>query len=302
MPLPPLTPERWFTGWSLDLPALVVVTVLGVAYVLLARRVPDWPATRLRSFLLGLAGVLVVTCSFLGTYAHTVFWVLAAQDVLLLMLVPIPLAMSRPVRLLTQARGSTRSVSFQVPPLVGSLLVSGLLLAVYTTGWDLARLERPWLMELTRVLLVVTGGAFLGGLLGESRTSYGARTFVAFLDGLLDAVPGLVVLGHHGLVAGAWYVSHPRPWGPSAAADQQLGGTAMVALAELVGLPALLVLLVGWARADDDEARAVDARMDVLAAARAVVDGEPDGVPVLERPWWERDAGPLADRFRTRDP
>jgi hypothetical protein len=60
----------------------------------------------------------------------------------------------------------------------------------------------------------------------------------------------------------------------------------MIALSELVGLPALLVLLVAWVRSDVRQATDVDAALDAVAEDRAA----------MERPWWEVDAGPLADR------
>ncbi len=66
----------------------------------------------------------------------------------------------------------------------------------------------------------------------------------------------------------------------------------MIALSELVGLPALLVLLAHWVRADAVEAAVVDAQLDVVAAAEDAAAGE----EVLQRPWWEKDPGPLADR------
>ena len=63
------------------------------------------------------------------------------------------------------------------------------------------------------------------------------------------------------------------------------GGTAMVALSELVGLPALVLLLVQWVRSDAGEASVIDETLDQEVAAS-------------DAPWWEVDPGPLGDRFR----
>ena len=74
------------------------------------------------------------------------------------------------------------------------------------------------------------------------------------------------------------------------------------ALSELVGLPALLVLLSAWVRSDAEQARDVDAGLDVIGAAEAAARPLPhDGIAAaaggpVQRPWWEVDAGPLADR------
>ena len=267
----PLTASSAVTSWTLDLPTVLFVAASTVAYLAMRRR----SLKELALFGSGMAGLLVATCSFLGVYGHTLFWVLAVQDVLLLTLVPIPLVLAL-------------SSSWRVSALAGSVLATGTLTAVYATGWDQARLDHTSLFALTHLLLVVVGCLFLGPLLQQHRSSYAARALVGFVDGLLDAIPGLVVLATHGVIAASWYARHPRGWGPSPASDQQIGGTAMIALSELVGLPALLILLLRWARADTVDAALVDAHLD---RTLEVTDE-------LQRPWWEHDAGPLAERVR----
>jgi cytochrome c oxidase assembly factor CtaG len=290
--LPELTPARWLTAWSLDLPVLVVVLLLAGGYLALARRT-DWPRRTTAWFLLaGLGSLVVVTMSFLGTYQEVLLWPLAVQDVLLLTLVPVGLTLGRPLALFRAVRPRPpRTPTFLSFPLVGSLVAVGVLLAVYTTGWDDARLDSPVLLQLTRLLLVVVGCGFLWPLLGvdagTGRTSYPVRAMVAFVDGLLDAIPGLAVLGTGHTIAAAHYAAVGRTY----ARDQQVGGTAMVALSELVGLPALLVLLVQWVRTDAVQAREADV---VIAAEDAAAGLEDDA---LQRPWWESDAGPLRGRF-----
>ncbi len=307
--LPPLTGDRWLTGVSVDLPVLVLVAALAAAYLTGVRRLRHrgtaWSGASTAWFLGGGLGALVlVTCSALGTYERTLFWVLAVQDVLVLTVVPVGLTLGRPVALWRAVRrparrrlprGLARVLAF---PLVGSVLAVGLLLAVYTTGWDAARLAHPALLQVTRLLLLAAGCAFLWPLLGVDEgtgtTGYPTRALIAFVDGLLDAVPGLAVLGSTHLIAASWYLPLHREWGPTPAADQQLGGTAMIALSELVGLPALLVLLVQWVRRDAQDARDVDAALDVVAEAEAVLATPDPGA--RQRPWWETDPGPLADR------
>lgn len=295
----PLTPARAFTAWSVDLPVLVLVVAALAAYVVGARRVPGWRGRDTAWFAGGLATLVVVTMSSLGTYDHDLFWVLGVQDVLVMTLVPIGLTLGRPVALWRALRpGSrrrgrvTRVLGF---PLVGSVLAVTLLVLVYTTGWDAARLASAPLFQATRLLLLAAGCAFLWPLLGvdagTGTTSYPVRALVAFLDGLLDAVPGLAVLAGGHVIALAHYTSVGRTWGPSLAKDQQLGGTAMIALSELVGLPALLVLVLAWVRRDAEEAREVDNALDVVSAAEAVV-----APGATARPWWETDPGPLAGR------
>ena len=324
-PQVPLTVGRWLTGWSVDLPTLVTVLIVGGLYVAGLRRVRScgvrWSTSSTTWFLLaGCGSWLLVTCSFLGTYSRVLFWPLAVQDVLLMTLVPIGLTLGRPVALFRAARSAdpagpvaaqpARGVLVRIAsfPLTGSVVAVCLLLAIYTTRWDQARLEHPWLLDTTRVALLVAGCAFLWPLLGvddgPSRTSYPVRAIIAFLDGLLDALPGLAVLGTGHVIAAGYYNHAHRSWGPSVEKAQQIGGTAMIALSELVGLPALLVLLVAWVRSDAMQARELDAALDaVTAAEQAAVGGGSDDAQagreereLTQRPWWEINAGPLADR------
>ncbi|MCU1586770.1 MAG: hypothetical protein JWN31_263 [Frankiales bacterium] len=286
------------------MPVLITAVAVAVGYLLARSRVRDWPLARTISFLLGLATLLVVKCCLLAVYDHTLFWALATQDVLLLALVPVPLVLGRPLQLLRAATGRPQRTGPQrwwLSPMVGSVVATSSLLAVYLSGWDLERLTHKGLFALTHLLLLLAGCAFLGPLLSDTQSRHHVRTLVAFLDGLLDAIPGLAVLGTHAVIAASWYGAHPRAWGPTPIKDQQLGGTAMIALSELVGLPALVAVLVQWVRADAVEAADLDARLDNLAQAETRVSSllpsiSPANEPRREPPWWEQDPGPLAER------
>ena len=310
--LPPLTPLRLFTAGVVDLPMLTVAVLLTVGYLRAVRRATArgirWSPAATRWFLgAGVGSLLLATMSFLGAYDRVLFWPLAIQDVLLLTFVPVGLTLGRPIALWRAGRPERtrapryrrllRVLSF---PLLGSMVAVTVLLLIYTTGWDLARLEHPALMQLTRVLLVVAGCGFVWPLLGvdasTGQTSYPVRAFIAFVDGLLDAIPGLAVLGSHQLIAGSFYAQVGRTWGPTLAKDQQIGGTAMIALSELVGLPTMLVLVLAWVRDDERQARVLDRQQDGGPAGATAGEPVAAGNPDQQRPWWETNPGPLADR------
>jgi len=307
------------TGWSWDVPAVALAVLAVVVYVLAVRRVRahggSWNRATTGWFVgVGAGSLLLVTCSFLGTYSRMLFWPLAVQDVLLMTLVPVGLTLGRPValwRAVRPTRGAAASPARQALgrllgfPLTGSVLAVTLLLLVYTTGWDQARLQHGWLLELTRLVLLTAGCGFLFPLLGldegTGRTAYPVRALVAFLDGLLDALPGLAVLGTGHVIAAGYYTKVARSWGPSPIRAQQIGGTAMIALSELVGLPALIVLLAAWVRSDARQASDIDAALDVIDAAEQAARAAHDDSAQddrLQRPWWETEAGGLDDRAR----
>jgi putative copper resistance protein D len=83
----------------------------------------------------------------------------------------------------------------------------------------------------------------------------------------------------------------------------------MVTLAELVGLPFILLVFVQWWRAEHERTAELDARLDREAAAAAAV-APPAGpvavpapapaVPEMTKPWWETEQGEIGERMRRR--
>ncbi len=315
--LPPLTTGTWLLHWHLDLSMAVLITVLAGTYLAcvlrLRRRGTAWAPGATACFLLaGLGGLVLTTMSFLGAYNRVLFWPGAVENVLLLTLAPVALTLGRPVELLRRSLGPKlrppRMIGVVLrgvaSPFVGSVLAVGLLLALYTTSYDEATLRHPALLAALHLQLLVVGCLFYWPLLGvdawSARMSYPLRAGLAFLDGLLDALPGLAVLGSRSLVAGSYYQGLGRTWGPTLRGDQRLAGTALVALSELVALPSLVVLLVAWARQDSQQADEVDRELDAREAMRTagVTDPLDRAAAALERPWWETNPGPLSERVR----
>ncbi|NEA50654.1 cytochrome c oxidase assembly protein, partial [Streptomyces sp. SID10815] len=82
------TVARLLSSWQLDVPALVLVLVLGGLYgwgvLRVRRRGGAWPPARLAAFtVLGLGALVVATMSALAVYDHVLFWPAAVQNVLL---------------------------------------------------------------------------------------------------------------------------------------------------------------------------------------------------------------------------
>jgi Cytochrome c oxidase caa3 assembly factor (Caa3_CtaG) len=133
------------------------------------------------------------------------------------------------------------------------------------------------------------------------------------------------------LVAGDWYRAHPRPWGPTLAFDQMLGGGLMLTLAEIVALPFLIAVFFQWWHEERDRSAELDARLDAelvpvaapVAAAAAQGGNRSAAAPAQEgadataaatvpptaaagaaagaervRPWWETDDGEVGQRMR----
>jgi putative copper resistance protein D len=292
------------TAWTFDPlgAALAVALTCGyVACLVRAHRArTKWHWARTAMFLsLGVATLVYATCGGLAVYRSSLFWVAAAQAAVLSAVTPMGLALGDPVTLAEQvlADGGLRrlrqALTGPLPrilmfPLVSSVLAVGSLIVVFFTGYLTASISRPLVREALYAQLLVTGLLVVLPLLGDDLLppwcTHPVRALVAFVDGLLDAIPGILVMTAPTLLAPGVAGFTDRTWGPGAALDQKLGGGAMIAIAELVGLPLLTAVFVAWVRADDADARQTDAFLDARAA-QAPESAE----PVLERPWWETD-------------
>src|ERR1035438_7602564 len=97
---PALTLTRAVTEWTFDPAMAALIIVLGAGYLAGARRVGDWPLARRIWFLgLGLGFLLIATMSWVGVYQPVLMYARAVQTVLLLLVVPLFLALGRPISL-----------------------------------------------------------------------------------------------------------------------------------------------------------------------------------------------------------
>ncbi|KOV60580.1 cytochrome c oxidase assembly protein [Streptomyces sp. MMG1121] len=324
--LPELTTGRLLSTWHLDVPALLLVIALGALYgrgvALLRRRGEPWPPARVAAFaLLGLGALVVATMSALAVYDHVLFWPAAVQNILLDLVAPLGLALGDPLRLAVEALPadsagrvrramSGRLVRVLTFPLVSTALVLATELTVYFTPYFATALRVGWLHELMYLHLLVAGCLFVVPMLTHEQTlprwcTHPVRAALVFLDGIVDAVPGVVVMTHGTLIAGAWYLHHAPTWSPDVRHDQQIGGGAMLSIAELVALPFLLALLFQWARAERAQSAVLDRRLDAELAPAAVPAPASDHdreAPSAERvrPWWETEQNEVAARIRSQ--
>jgi cytochrome c oxidase assembly factor CtaG len=276
-------------AWVLSPVGVGTALLLSAGYacvlVSLHRRGGHLPALRVITFaVLGVGSLVLATCGGLAAHRDTSFVAAAAQSAVLAAVTPVGLALGDPVGLGLGVLSARRASS--VRRLLDRRVVraAAFHLAMFVTPWLARSLDHAWLREVTYAVLVGSGLVFVLPLLADdlapSWCTPGVRVLVGFWDGLLDAVPGVVVLASPvllGAPVGA-YLRAPDPgW------EQHVGGGVMFALAELVGLPLLAATVAAWVRADHAEAAAVDARLDLE--------------PASDRPWWEDDP-----RFRHPPP
>jgi cytochrome c oxidase assembly factor CtaG len=332
---PELTLQRAFTEWTVDPWALGFVLLLGGLYLLGVRRVrrsgAAWPVGRAVAFCgLGLGFYVLATMWWVGVYQPILFWVRAVQTILMLLAIPLFFAMGRPLSLLIASRprlgprleAGIRSQAAKVltfPAITTGVLVIMPFL-VYFTPWYEAGFHSVAVRELTYLALMVPGFVFFWTLLRVDPVPkaypYLVALWVTGVEVVGDAVLGLAVIAYQGLIAGAYYHALGRPWGPSLATDQVLGGGTLWILGDIVGLPFLAAQLIQMIREDESDAVAIDAELDARDAARAAAradgasaaepaggsepaGGAPGDVPG-DQPWWASDPR-FVGRFRAVD-
>ena len=322
-----LTPDRALTSWAVDPYPLAVLAVMCALYILGVRRVRrdggNWPAGRIIAFCVGGAGLaFVATSSFLAVYWPVLFYVRAFQTVLLVLGVPLFIMVGRPVSLAIaasprigpriEAAITGRVARVMTFPAVTALVLVLTPFVLYFSPWFGAGFHSHAVRELTYLVLVLPGLVFFWTLLRidpvPREYPYLVALWVTAAEVVGDAALGLAVIADHTLIAGGYYHALARPWGPSLASDQVIGGGALWVLGDIIGLPFLAAVLIAMIREDESDARVIDAALDAGEAASATTSAaEGDAQTAAAHPtaehrlWWQDDPR-FAGRFAPVDP
>ena len=287
---PELTVTRALTEWTLDPWMLALILLLGGGYLAGVRRARTsrdnqdnslWPVARPIWFCgLGLGFLVIATMSWVGVYQPVLFWVRAVQTVLLVLVVPLFLALGRPVTLAAtvfpragarlEAVIRSRPARILTFPAITALALVGVPFAMYFTSWYTAVFHSTTVRELTYLVLMAVGYVFFWTLLRADpvpkQYPYAVSMWITGAEVIGDAFFGIAVIAYQGLIGGAYYHALARPWGPSLATDQVIGGGVLWILGDLVGLPFLAVQLIHMMREDESDAARIDAELDAQQA------------------------------------
>jgi len=282
--LPPFTPSAIFSEWGMD-PFLFVVTVWAAGLYLfgvwrLHARGDHWPVSRTLSFVgVAMGGFYFATSSGLAAYDSVLLSVHMVQHMLLSMLVPLFLALGAPVTLMlrtlpTRPRRALLMVLHSRAARVLSFAPLTFLLFVlspwvlYFTSWYDASLRSVLVHEMMHVHLVMVGSLFFWPLLGTDpvpgRVGYPFRLILVLLTLPFHAFLGVTIMSMEEVIAGDWYRSLDLVWLPDPLADQNLAGSILWGVGDLIGLMFFAVLFVQWARSSMREAEREDRRLDRL--------------------------------------
>lgn len=253
----------------------------------LRQRGDHWPVGRTLAFVLGgLGSIFVATQGPLAALDTTLLWTHMVQHMILTMISPIFLGLGAPITLALRTlpgrprhwllwflqSGYAKLITF--PLFAGFIYILNPWI-LYFTGYYEATLTNDLLHNFNHFHFLMVGVVWFWSLVGIDpmpRMSYPLRLLAVFITLPFHAFLGVTLMGSETLIAGGYYETLVRNWGPSIAEDQQLAGGLLWVAGDVMGVLLFVVLMVQWARASDREAKRVDRdldRQEALAAAKA---------------------------------
>jgi cytochrome c oxidase assembly factor CtaG len=290
-----------------------LVVILGGGYLAGVRGRQDWPLARRIWFLgLGLGFLVIATMSWVGAYQPVLMYARAVQTVLLVLLVPLFLALGRPISLAIavfpgagrriQAVIRSRLARLLTFPAITTFALVAVPFVMYFTSWYTAVFHSAAVRELTYLALMAPGFVFFWTLLRvdpvPKKYSYAVSMWITGAEVIGDAFLGIAVIANQNLIGAAYYHALARPWGPTLATDEVIAGGVLWVLGDLVGLPFLAAQLIQMMREDESDAARIDADLDAKEAQlkeaqlrTAIALKEPGDADERQdpKPWWEDD-------------
>jgi len=311
---PELTVTRALTEWTLDPWMLALILLLGGGYLAGVRRAraqgargvrgggeppherggsgggrpprdnsdsTAWPVARPIWFCgLGLGFLVIATMSWVGVYQSVLMYPRAVQTVLLVLVVPLFLALGRPLTLLATvfpragarltAVINGRPARILTFPAITTFALVAVPFVMYFTSWYTAAFHSTTVRELTYLVLMVPGFVFFWTLLRvdpvPKQYPYAVSMWITGAAVIGDAFFGVAVIADQNLIGASYFHALARPWGPTLATDQVIAGGVLWILGDLVGLPFLAAQLIHMMREDESDAARIDAELDAQQA------------------------------------
>lgn len=294
-------PPLWHNfGATAFTPASTVGLVVAlVLYLVGARRVgrtdPEapWSRRRTAAFVAGLAVTFVAVDLFIGAYDDVLFFDHMIQHLLLVMVAAGLLAMGAPVELLSRAttgpthRVVRRVLSSKVAEVVGHpasgfLLYAVLIPATHLTSLYNYDITHGAAQDVEQLAFLAVGYLFWRPVVGIEPSRHplspGLRLVYLMLSVPIDTFTGMVLVfsGHELFPA---YNAIHRSWPPSLLSDLHAGGTVMWIGGDALMVLAMIPVVVGWVRYEDERAAWLDAQLDAQMAGSDEAPIDPNRLP-----------------------
>ncbi|MEY9872573.1 putative membrane protein [Streptacidiphilus sp. MAP12-33] len=260
--------------------ALAVVLLAGylTGCVRLWRRGDKWPVGRLIAWLLGLATMVMVTCTGLAQYGMVLLSAHMMQHMILSMLTPILLLLGAPITLSLRAlrpagkgkRGPRELLvallhsryvkvishpAFTIPLFIGSLY------GLYFTPLFDFLMKSEWGHFAMMVHFLAVGLAFFWPIMGVDpgphRPGYVMRMLELFMGMPFHAFFGVAVMMASGLLVNT-FAHPPASLGVNPLTDQHLAGGLAWGFSEIPTAVVLIALTFQWAKSEERISRRKD--------------------------------------------
>jgi putative membrane protein len=289
--MPPPDLPGVLLAWRLDPLPLAGAMVAAIAYLVAARAVGrahprNRPAGwRTATFLAGLVAILLALVSPIEAYEGQLFSVHMVQHMLLelvaapLLLLGAPVTLALRVASPSVRRRLLRVLRSRAVAVISFPLLAWLLFAAVNWGWHLSSLydqalESPPLHYLQHASFLGAALLFWWPVVGADparwRLPYPVRLFYLFLAMPQNSFLGVALMSAP-TVLYSHYLTNLRTWGPTALADQTVGGILMWVFGDVVFLLAMGGVVAAWVRQEDRRTARLDARLDAELQSR----GEP---------------------------
>jgi putative copper resistance protein D len=286
--LPPApTAIEWVLQWRLEMITGLAIGAALVVYlrwvVRLRRRGDRWPWARTASWVAGLAILTWVTQGAPAAYGLVLFSGHMVEHMLLVIVVPVPLALGAPVTLALRALPSRDDGSrgprewlrafveswplrLLANPIVAAVNFAGSMFVFYYTGifgWVLANhVGHIWMA----FHFVAVGYFFVNALVGidpgPKRAPYPLRMVLLFTTMAFHAFFGIAIMSSTALLVPRWFGLTGRLWSPDALLDQQLGGQLAWGIGEIPVLLLAIGVAMSWRSAEERIAERTDRQAD----------------------------------------
>ncbi|WGH90580.1 cytochrome c oxidase assembly protein [Auritidibacter ignavus] len=286
--LPPeLTFDRWFTEWRLNWLWVAIIVFLALwylrAFLRLRRRGDNWPVLRLVSFMAGLVVLMWVTSGAPAVYGMILFSAHMVAHMTLTMIAPLFMVLGAPITLamrsLPARADGTRGprewmlwllqswwAKLVTHPIFAAINFAGSILIFYYTPFFGFALDQHIGHELMNFHFLITGFIFASVMVGidplPHRPNYPLRLVLLLATMVFHAFIGVAMTGSESLLEAEWFSAIGRDWGPSAIADQQIGGAIMWGIGEFPTVIMAIITVVQWRRHDLAVAARRDRRAD----------------------------------------
>jgi cytochrome c oxidase assembly factor CtaG len=275
-------------AWRLDPLLLAGVAVAAMAYLWMVKAVArahpaNRPARwRTAAFVGGLGAILLALVSPIEAYEGQLFSVHMTQHMLLELVAAPLLLLGAPVTLSLRAatpsvrRGLLVVLHSRAMAVISYPLLAWLLFAGVNWGWHFSTLyndalESPPLHYLQHASFLVAALLFWWPVIGADparwRLPYPLRLFYLFLAMPQNSFLGVALMSAPAVLY-SHYLTNLRPWGPTALADQSVGGILMWVVGDVVFLVAMGCVVAAWVRHEDRRTARLDARLDAELQAR----------------------------------